>query len=112
MRHQRVERHRPGLAQPAGAAKAPLTGGGRGQGRGGQGAAGDGIRDHPAVAHLDHAAGAGSHVAVMGDDDDRMAKRVQLIQQCQQLLPRAAVQRAGRLIGKDHLAAIHQRPRD
>ncbi len=48
----------------------------------------------------------------MGDDDDRMAARIQLIEQRQQILAGAVVERAGRLIREYHLAAIHQRARD
>ena len=65
-----------------------------------------------AVADLDDALGMAGHVHVVRDQDDGVAGGIQLFQDAQHFLAGVRVQRAGRLVGQDDLAAVHQRPRD
>ncbi|GEM_PF-4131188 len=48
----------------------------------------------------------------MRDDDDRVALLVHGAQQFHHVFAALAVERAGRLVGKDDAPAIHERPRD
>src|SRR5688500_10572246 len=48
----------------------------------------------------------------MGDDDDGVAFGGQLVQQRHHLAAALRVERAGRLVGEDDLAAVHERARD
>ena len=68
--------------------------------------------DDLAVADLDDALGMAGHVHVVRDQDDGVTGGVQLFQDAQHFLAGVRVQRAGRLVGQDDLAAVHQRPRD
>ncbi len=45
---------------------------------------------------------------VVGHDDDRVALAVQLLEQRHEIGAAPRIERAGRLVGQDHLAAIHQ----
>ena len=65
-----------------------------------------------AVADLDDALGMAGHVHVVRDQNDGVAGGIQLFQDAQHFLAGVRVQRAGRLVGQDDLAAVHQRPRD
>ena len=49
---------------------------------------------------------------IVGDDDDGVAFAVQLLEQRHELGAALAIERAGRLVGEDDLAAVHQRARD
>ncbi len=70
------------------------------------------IRRDDAVGDLDQAVGMGRHVLVMGHQDDGVAGIGQLAQQGHDVGTGAAVEGAGRLVGEDDAAAIHQRPGD
>ena len=61
---------------------------------------------------FDDPLGVGGHLQIVGDQDQGMPTPVQLLQDRHHFLATAAIQRPGRLIGQDHLAAIHQGPRD
>ncbi|MCY1410087.1 hypothetical protein D9M71_254500 [compost metagenome] len=110
--------HPPGRAQrlaevggEAGAAGLP----GAGQVRCGQGLfhrCAAGIGDDPAVENLDDPPRPRCHLAVVGDQDQRVALGGQLVEQRHHLLAAAAVQRAGRFVGEDDAAAVHQRAGD
>jgi len=52
------------------------------------------------------------HVHVVRDQDDGVAGRVQFFQDAQHFLARVRVQRAGRFVRQDDVAAVHQRARD
>src|SRR5690606_39558002 len=67
--------------------------------------------DH-AVGDLDAASGVLGDLGIVGDHDHRVALLVEPAQQVQHLLAAAAVEGAGRLVGEDHLAAVHQGARD
>ncbi|MPL92315.1 hypothetical protein SDC9_38413 [bioreactor metagenome] len=110
MREHRLQRHREGLARPAQQRAGTAAGGGKaGRALCRPGAAA--VAHDPAVADLDLAAGMGGHGRVVGDDDHRVALGVQIEQQRDQLGRAFGVERAGRLVGQDHLAAVDQRTR-
>ena len=69
------------------------------------------VGDNLAIGYLDHPFGLRRNRRIMGDDDDGVAFLVQLVQQAQQFLAAAAVERARRLVGQNHVAAVHQGPR-
>ena len=52
------------------------------------------------------------HALVMGNDDDRDALLVEPGQDVQDLLARAAVEIARRLVGEQERRVVHERPRD
>ena len=52
------------------------------------------------------------NVVVMRREDDRMSLAIEIDQKIHDLAPIGAVQRAGRLVGEDRRAFIHQRPCD
>ena len=64
------------------------------------------------VADLDHAMRVRGDFLRVRDDDDGVALARQLVQQRQHFDAALAVERAGRLVGEDDLAAVHQRARD
>ncbi|KAG1554821.1 hypothetical protein G6F50_012938 [Rhizopus delemar] len=70
------------------------------------------IGDDLAVADLDDALCVLGHAHVMGDDDDGVAFGMQLTEDRHHFLAGFRVECAGRFIGQDHLATIHQRARD
>src|SRR5207247_630188 len=53
-----------------------------------------------AVAQADDAAGVAGDVLLVGDDDDGVALRVQVLEQLHDFLARAGVEIAGRLVGQ------------
>ena len=74
--------------------------------------AGNAVGDDQAVADLDDAVGGFGQFRRVGDDDDGMALVVHLPQRRHHFLAALAVERAGRLVGQNDLAAVHQRPGD
>ena len=70
------------------------------------------IVDDAAVLDLHHPARLMGDVAVVGDQQHRMALVVEPAQQAHHLDAGAAVERAGGLVRQNHRAAVHQRPRD
>ena len=69
---------------------------------------GAGVRDDQTVAHMDLALRPVGEVGVVGDDDDRRALGVELLQQLKDLLAGVAVEVAGRLVGEDDRGAADQ----
>src|SRR5687767_8672406 len=55
---------------------------------------------HPAVADLQHAVGVRGDVVLVGDEDDRVAVRVELLEHAHDLLAGGAVEVPGRLVGE------------
>ena len=70
------------------------------------------VGDDAAIADLDHPGGTAGHLRIVRDDDHRVPLGIQFRQQTKHFLAAGCVQRAGRLVGQDHRAAIHQGPRD
>src|SRR5262249_36936272 len=70
------------------------------------------VGDDLAVADLDDALFVLGHAHVMGYDDDGVAFGIQLTEDRHHFLAGFRVECAGRFIGQDHLATIHQRARD
>jgi hypothetical protein len=67
------------------------------------------IIDNPAVADFDDAFGLGGHIAVMRNENHRMAGPRQLFEQGHDLGAALAVQRPGRFVGQNNVPAIHER---
>ncbi|MNM69079.1 hypothetical protein D3C81_806650 [compost metagenome] len=61
-----------------------------------------------AVADFDDALGIGRHFRVVSDQNHRVPRRVQLQQDAHDLLAAGRVEGAGRFVGEDHFAAVHQ----
>jgi hypothetical protein len=74
--------------------------------------AGNTVGNDQAVADLDDAVGGFGQFRRVGDDDDGMAVLVHLPQRRHHFLAALAVERAGRLVGQNDLAAVHQRAGD
>ena len=64
------------------------------------------------IVDLNDPLGLCRHLRIMSDDNHGMPLRFQLMQDSHDLFTRAAVQGAGRLIGQNHLPAVHQRAGD
>ena len=69
------------------------------------------IADDHAVFDFDNAVGILGHMHIMGHDNDGMTVAVKLLQQLHHFFAAVTIQRTRRLIGKDHIAAIHQSAR-
>ena len=69
-------------------------------------------RSHQAVLQDDLALGLVGDVLLVRHDDHRVAAPVDVLEQRHDLLRGAAVERAGRLVGEDHLGLADQRARD
>ncbi len=65
-----------------------------------------------AIAEFDDAPCMLRHVVVVGDQQHGMTLLVELAQQAHDLFAAMAVERAGRLVGENDGAAVHQRARD
>ena len=65
-----------------------------------------------AVDDLHDALAALGDARVVGDDHDRLAARVHLVEDLQDLEARLGVEVAGRLVGQDQRRAVHDRARD
>ncbi len=70
------------------------------------------VADNLTVAHFDNALGIRRHLWVMGDDNHRVPGGVQFSQDTHHLLAAVGIECAGGFVGENHLAAVHQRPRD
>ncbi len=70
------------------------------------------VGDDLAVAQLDDALGPRGDIGIVGDDDDRPPLAVQLLQDLQDLLAAAPVERAGGFVRQDDLGAVDQRACD
>jgi hypothetical protein len=66
------------------------------------------IPDDDAVADFDDTVRLRRDLLVMSDDDHRMAERVELAQNPDDIAAALAVERAGRFVGENDLAAVHQ----
>ena len=66
--------------------------------------------DH-AVGNLDDPVGLAGNFRIVGDDNDGVALAVELGQNAHQIGAALLVERTGRLVGEDHVATVHQRPR-
>ncbi len=73
---------------------------------------GAGVRDNLAVLELDYAVGVLRYLTVVRDNDDRVPILGQLAQKLDHLVAALGIERAGRLVGEQYLAAIHQRTRN
>ena len=62
-----------------------------------------------AIANLDDAVGIGGHIGIVRHQNDGVAVSMQLFEDVHHLLATGLVQRAGGLVGQNHIAAIHQR---
>ena len=69
------------------------------------------IQDH-SISHHHVALGVGSDVLLMRHHDDCDATLIQLLKNCHDLDTGAAVEIAGRLIGKQQFRIVDQRARD
>src|ERR1700733_7878958 len=61
-----------------------------------------GLAHEPPVAHGYQAIGGGGDPLVVGDHDERLPARVELVEQAQDVGGCGAVQVSGRLVGEDH----------
>ena len=71
-----------------------------------------GVGDDAAVLDLDHARRVLGDFARVRDQDHRVTLRPQVLQLLHHVGAALAVERAGRLVGQDHAAAVHQRACD
>ena len=72
----------------------------------------DGSCDDPPVAQVDLAVGGRGDLGVVGDEDDRPAGGVELVEQRHDLGAGVAVEVAGRLVGEDQRRLRDERARD
>ena len=70
------------------------------------------VGDDFTVLYFDDAAGVCRDVLVMGDHNDGVPAPVQVRQNFHDGFAAFGVERAGRLVGEDDVAAVHERPRD
>ena len=70
------------------------------------------ILDHAAVAEAHEAACVAPHIGIVRHEHDGDAFAVELLEEGQDLLRRAAVESAGRLVGEQEARVVHERPRD
>src|SRR5690606_16488793 len=70
------------------------------------------VIDDAAIADLDDALCVLGDLHIVRDDDDGVAFGVQLLQDLHHLLAAVRIERAGRLVGQDDFAAVHQRAGD
>ena len=68
-----------------------------------------GIRNNIAVFNLHHPIGLRRDFRIVGHHNNGMTFAVQLADDFDHILAAGRIQRAGRLIGQNHLAAVHQR---
>ena len=68
--------------------------------------------DRAAVDHPDDPASPSRDFGVMGDQDDRRAAAVQVVEQPQHALAGSGVEASGRLVGEDQARAVGQGPGD
>ena len=66
------------------------------------------VADNLAIAHLDDALRIRRDLGVMGDDNHRVPRRVQLGEDAHHLFAAVGVEGAGGFVGEDHFAAVHQ----
>ncbi|MCY1432313.1 hypothetical protein D9M71_483060 [compost metagenome] len=67
------------------------------------------VTEHQAVTNLDDPVGPRCNFAVVGNQDHHVTLTGQFVKQSHDLGTALAVQRAGRFVGKDDVAAVHQR---
>ena len=70
------------------------------------------IGQHLAVLHADDPPGVAGDVRLVRHHDDRLPGVVQLVEQAEDFLARAAVEIAGRLVGQQDRGLVDQRPGD
>ncbi|MNM98119.1 hypothetical protein D3C81_1106400 [compost metagenome] len=70
------------------------------------------IADDQAIADFNDPLRPRRHFAVVGDQDDHMALAGQFVEQRHDFGAAVAVERAGRFVGEDDVATVHQRPRN
>ena len=71
-----------------------------------------GVADHAAVAEADEPRGEAGHIRLVGHDHDGGALAIEFLHERHQFERGAAVERAGRLVGEQHLGVVHQRAGD
>ena len=64
--------------------------------------------EQPAVSHVDLPRRGGGHIRIVGDEDHRHARRVEVVEQRHHLGARCAVEVPGRLIGQQEAGLGHQ----
>src|SRR5687768_11617088 len=70
------------------------------------------VGDDQAILHADDAGGMGGDIRLVGDDDDGLALIVQLVEEAEDVLGRAAVEGARRLVGQEDGGVVHHGPGD